>query len=109
MSILSAASDKQDKVQREITAIATGTISHIKTPIYKKEDLSELEEQYNSLADKAASSEKVSDICGAIFAAAGYRDAMYAVKGRKFMRASGLNGKSRAAWGREETLDWMGK
>lgn len=109
MSILSAESKKQDNVQKDITAIAAGTISHIKTPIYKKEDLSELEEQYNSLADKAASSEKVSDICSAIFAAAGYRDAMYAVKGRKFMRAAGLNGKSRAAWGREETLGWMGK
>ena len=42
MSILSSSSGKQEKVMREITAIAGGTISHIKTPFYTKDDLKEL-------------------------------------------------------------------
>lgn len=109
MSILSSSSGKQEKVMREVTAIAGGTISHIKTPLYTKDDLEEIKSEYEELTKQAAQSTKVSDMCAAIFATANYRDAMYSTRGRKFMRASGLNGKTRAAWGRVEGLDWMHK
>lgn len=109
MSILSSSSGKQEKVLREISAIAGGTIPHIKTPLYTKDDLKEIKSEYEDLTKKAAKSTKVSDMCVAIFATANYRDAVYSTRGRKFMRAAGLNGKTRAAWGRVEGLDWMQK
>jgi hypothetical protein len=107
MSILSDKGAKQEAVLKEVTAIASGTIPHIKPTIYKKEDLKEIESAYKSAKEKAKNSDKVGDICKAIFTTANYRDAVYATRGRKYMRTSGLNGKARAAWGRCEGLDWM--
>ena len=107
MSILSDKSAKQEAVLKEVTSIAAGTIPHIKPTIYKKEDLKEIESAYKSAREKARSSDKIGDICKAIFTTANYRDVVYATRGRKYMRTSGLNGKSRAAWGRVECLDWM--
>ena len=107
MSILSDKSAKQEAVLKEVTAIASGTISHIKPTIYKKEDLKEIENAYKSAKEKAKNSDKIGDICKAIFTTANYRDAIYSTRGRKYMRTSGLNGKSRAAWGRAECLNWM--
>jgi hypothetical protein len=107
MSILSDKPNKQKAVLKEVTAIAKGTIPHIKPTVYKKEELKELSEAYENAKKKAKNSNKIGDICKAIFTTANYRDAIYTTRGRKYMRTAGLNGKSRAAWGRLESLDWM--
>lgn len=107
MSILSDNRAKQEAVLKEVTAMAKGTIPHIKPTIYKKEDIKELQEAYESAKKKAKNSTKVSEICKAVFATANYRDVMYATRGRKYMRSAGLNGKARAAWGRIEGINWM--
>lgn len=107
MSILSDKPNKQKAVLKEVTAIAKGTIPHIKPTVYKKEELKELSEAYENAKKKAKKSNKIGDICKAIFTTANYRDAIYTTRGRKYMRTAGLNGKSRAAWGRLESLDWM--
>lgn len=109
MSILSNKPDKQDKVLKEIEAIAKGTIPHIKPTIYTEDEIKELKGEHESFSKNAATSTSSGDICQAIFATANYRDAMYSTRGRKFMRVAGLNGKARAAWGRMECLNWMEK
>lgn len=107
MSILSNSADKQEKVLREISSIASGTIPHIKPTVYTSDDIDELKSDHENFGEKAAESTFAGDICKAIFATANYRDAVYSTRGRKFMRVVGLNGKARAAWGRMESLDWM--
>lgn len=107
MSILSAKSSEQEAALKEVSAIAAGTIPHIKPTIYKKDELDKLQEAYKQSKEKAKDSDKIGDICKAIFTTANYRDAVYSTRGRKYMRTSGLNGKARAAWGRMECLNWM--
>ena len=94
---------------KEVEAMAKGTIPHIKPTIYTEDEINELKGEHESFNKSAAQSNSSGDICKAIFATANYRDAMYATRGRKFMRVSGLNGKARAAWGRMECLNWMEK
>ena len=106
-SILSDKSSDQEAALKEVTAMASGTIPHIKPTIYKKEELEKIQNAYKQSREKAKESDKIGDICKAIFTTANYRDAVYSTRGRKYMRASGLNGNARAAWGRIECLNWM--
>lgn len=109
ISILAVNSSGQEQELKRIDKIAKGTLPHISASIIKKEDISKLQSDYKATKSKAGSSKKVGDIAKAIFAAAAFRDGQYATRGRMYVRAAALNGKSRAAWGRLQGLAWMEK
>lgn len=98
--IVSDKAKKLEDVMKGVEKIAQGSISHIGPLILNSGDLKELTAAADEAKDKAKSEGTAANIAKAIYTAAAIRDSGYAIKGRKFMRVAGLNGVSRAAWGR---------
>lgn len=99
-----------DKLQEEldgIHAIIKGKVPGIISNQFRLEDLKELKSLKDDKEQEADAERKHALIMGAAYARAALRDALYAARGRKFMRATALTSKARALWGRAINLEYI--
>lgn len=101
---MGVAANKREELQKEfdrLSAIARGDIPGIISVQYTNEAIRALEAN-KSKADQAVKKKKKNTGAAAMaaYSAAAVRDAKYGCRGRKFIRISALNCKTRAVMGR---------
>lgn len=101
---LKPTSQEQKQVLETIKKYATGAYEGIQSQMVRKADIEQFKAKAKAMSTKAVGTMSAKDVGNSLYTEAAYRDARYAVAGRKFLRVAGLNGNVTAAYGRASAM-----